>query len=233
MKRTFICLLSVFAFATAGATLARAAGTEITASGTGSVSLAPNIATVSAAVETNAQNADAAVSDNNAVYGRIVAALDKLGIARSDVTLAYYNVNYNPRPRNAPPASDGERYGFTVSRNFSVKVRRIADAGRVSDACMSSGATAINGVTFGLSDPAVAREQAAAKAVAEARSNAEAIARAAALHIVGIKSIELGGEPSGPVPLMRAAAAPNVPTQFDQSNVNVTISVSVVFVAEP
>jgi uncharacterized protein YggE len=232
MKRTFICLLGVFAFATAGAAIARAAGTEITASGTGSVSLAPNIATVTAAVETNAQNADDAVSDNNAIYGRIVAALEKAGIARNDVTLAYYNVSYNPRPRNAPPASD-ERYGFTVSRSFSVKVRRIADAGRVSDACMSSGATAINGVAFGLSDPAVARQQATAKAVAEARANAEAIARAADLRIVGIKSIELGGEPSGPVPLMRAAAVANVPTQFDQSNVNVTISVSMVFTAEP
>jgi uncharacterized protein YggE len=232
MKRTFICLLSVFAFATAGAAIARAAGTEITASGTGSVSLAPNIATVTAAVETNAQNADEAVSNNNAIYGRIVAALEKADVARNDVTLAYYNVSYNPRPRNAPPASD-ERYGFTVSRSFSVKVRRIADAGRVSDACMSSGATAINGIAFGLSDPVVARQQATAKAVAEARANAEAIARAADLRIVGIKSIELGGEPTGPVPLMRAAAVANVPTQFDQSNVNITISVTVVFVAEP
>jgi uncharacterized protein YggE len=231
MKRTLICLLGVFAFATADAAIARAAGTEITASGTGSVSLAPDIATVTAAVETNAQNANDAVSDNNGIYGRIIAALEKVGIARSDVTLAYYNVSYNPRPRNASPTSD-ERYGFTVSRSFAVKVRRIADAGRVSDACMSSGATAINGVSFGLSDPSVARQQATAKAVAEARANAEAIALAAGLRIVGIKSIELGGEPSGPVPLMRVAVS-NVPTQFDQSNVNVTISLSVVFTAEP
>jgi uncharacterized protein len=232
MKRTLICLLGAFAFATAGAAIARAAGTEITASGTGSVSLAPNIATVTATVETNAQNADDAVSDNNAIYGRIVAALEKAGVPRNDVTLAYYNVSYNPRPRNASPASD-ERFGFTVSRSFAVKVRRIADAGRVSDACMSSGATAINGVAFGLSDPAVARQQATARAVAEARANAEAIARAADLRIVGIKNIELGGGPSGPVPMMRAADVASVPTQFDQSNVSVTVVVSVVFIAEP
>ena len=76
--------------------------------------------------------------------------------------------------------------------------------------------------------------QATIKAVADARANAETLARAAALHIVGIKSIELGAAGVGPGPMMRmAAAAPTPPTQFDQSNVNVTVSVSVVFLAEP
>jgi uncharacterized protein YggE len=232
MKGIFICLLGAFVLATTGVAGAQATATEITASGSASVSLPPDMATVSVAVETTADNANDAVAQNNAVYDRILAALEKVGIARNDVTLQYYNVNYNPRPQVMPPNSPAERYGYTVSRGFGVKVRRIGDAGRVSDACVSSGATAINGVTFGLSNPAGAREQATAKAVADARTNADAIARAAALRIVGIKRIELTGAPSGPVPLMRAAAA-SAPTQFDQSNVSVTVSVSVVFRAEP
>ena len=233
MKHTILCLLSTFAFAAAGAAAAPAASTEISAAGTGSVSMPPNIATVTAAIETNAANADEAISQNNAVYNRIVSGLERSGIARSDISLAYYNVNYNAPPRVMPPNPTGERYGYTVARSFSVKVRDIANAGRVSDTCMSSGATAINGVSFGLSDPRTARQQATAKAVAEARANAEAIAGAAAMRIVGIKSIDLTNEPSGPMPLMRAAAVAAPATQFDQSNVNVTVSVSVVFVAEP
>jgi uncharacterized protein YggE len=232
MKRTFISLLGLIALATAAA-VAAPAGTEIVAAGTGSVSLQPNVATVSGSVETNAESANDAIGQNNAVYGRIAAALEKVGVARNDITLQYYNVNYNPRPQVMPPNQTGERYGYTVSRSFAVKVRKIGDAGRVSDACMSSGATAINGVTFGLSDPSVAREQAAGKAVAEARANAAAVARAAALSVVGIKSIELVSSPSGPVPLMRAAAVPSPPTEFDQSNVNVTVSVNVIFIARP
>jgi uncharacterized protein YggE len=232
MKRTFLCLLGAFALATAAASAA-SSDTEITAGGTGSISMPPDVATVTAAVETNARNADDAISQNNGTYNRVVAALEKFGIARADIALAYYNVSYNPPPQVMPPNTTGERYGYTVSRSFAVKVRQIGNAGRVSDACMSSGASAINGVSFGLADPAAAREQATAKAVEAARANADAIARAAALRVVGIKSIELTGEPSGPVPLMRAAAMPAAPTQFDQSNVNVTVSVSVVFVAEP
>jgi uncharacterized protein len=232
MKRTFICLLGAFALATAMAATARASQTEITASGSGSVSLPPDMATISASVETNAENGDDAISRNNAAYDRIVAALSKIGIARADVTLSYYNVSYNPRPAGGA-GNSGERYGYTVSRNFAVKVRDIGSAGRVSDACIASGATGINGVSFGLSNPSAARAQAIVIAVAAARANAEALAKASELHIVSMKSIELGGA-EGPVPVpLGAMARMNVPTQFDQSNVNVNVSVSAIFLAEP
>ncbi len=234
MKRTLIGLLVALAFATAACAAAQTASSEITASGTGSVSLPPDLATVSAAVETNAATAEEAVSRNNTIYDRIVGALSRLGIARSDVELAYYNVNYNPRPAVMPPAPTGERFGYTVSRGFTVKVRDIGKAGRVSDTLTSSGATAINGVSFGLSDTSAARSRATAKAVADARSSADALAHATALRIVGIKSVELIGGGQGPQPMMmRAAAMPNTPTQFDQSNVSVSVSVNIVFLAEP
>ncbi|HZV77466.1 MAG TPA: SIMPL domain-containing protein [Candidatus Babeliales bacterium] len=229
MKRTHIALLVALAvLVNAGAAVA--ASTEITAAGTGSVSLPPDVATIAAAIETNAQNADDAIAQNNTTYDRIVSALTKLGISRSDVALVYYNVSYNPRP--SQPTAPGERYGYTVSRSFSVKVRAIGSAGRVSDACIAAGATSIEGVTFGLASPAAARTQATEKAVAQARDNAETLAKAAALRIVGIKSIELADGGPGPVPMMRAAT-PSASTRFDASTVNVTVSVSIVFLAEP
>jgi hypothetical protein len=232
MKHTFICLLAAFAVLNAGAAAAQPSVTEITASGTGSVSLQPNVATVSAAVETNSENANDAIAANNSTYDRIVASLMKLGITRNDIVLGYYNIRYNPRPNPMPANPTDERYGYTVSRNFSVKVREIGNAGAISDACIAAGATGINGVDFGLSDPNAARAQAIAKAVSDARTNAEALARAAGLRIVSIKSIELGARPF-PEPLMSAARVSAAPTQFDQSNVNVSVSVSVVFLAEP
>jgi uncharacterized protein YggE len=227
MKRLFMCLLATFAIATGAAA---AATTEITASGAGSVSLPPDQATLTAAVETNAATADQALGQNNTIYERIVTALSKLGIARTDITLSYYNVNYNAPPKTGV-ASGSERYGYNVSRNFAVIVRNIGKTGSVSDACLAAGATSINGVSFGLSNTGTARGQATSQAVTQARTNAEQLARAASLRIVGIKSIELGGAP-GPEPMFKATAAAPA-TQFDQSNVNVTVSVTVVFTAEP
>jgi uncharacterized protein YggE len=183
-------------------------------------------------VETNAATASDAVAQNNVTYDRIVEALVKIGVARGDVSLASYNVNYNPKPPVVSP-NDSGRYGYTVSRQFTVKVRDIGKTGRVTDATTGSGATSINGVSFGLADTTRARAQATRKAVDDARASAEALAAAAGLHIVSIKSIDLGGGDvfsSQPMGRIVASAAP---TQFDQSNVNVVVSVSVTYLAEP
>jgi len=231
MKRTLLCLLALLAWSTPAAPAA-GSGTEIVASGSGSVSLPPNVATVNASIVTNAPAADAAVSQNNAAYDRVVSAIVKTGVARSDVTLAYYNMSYNPPPA-APAPGSTERYGYTVSRGFAVKVRAVGDAGRVSDACTSAGATSVDGVSFGLADTTAARAQATAKAFAQAQADAGAMAQAAGLHVVAIRRIELLSGPSGPTPMMRMAAAPSPATQFDQGDVSVTVSLSVVFLAQP
>jgi uncharacterized protein YggE len=208
-----------------------AAGTtEITVSGTGSVALAPDIATVSASVETNADNAARAVSDNNVRYDRVVAALEQAGIARSDITLSYYTVNYSPKPQTPAP---GDRYGYTVRRQFDVKVRQIGKAGTVVDACTGAGATGIDNVSFGSADPNAGRAEAIRRAVTDARTTADAIAAAAGLHVTGIESIGQGGAEFRPMPMMRAAAATAAPTTFDQSNVNVSTTISVTFTAQP
>ena len=232
MKRRVAIFLATFLLASAAALPDTPGATEISVGGTGTIALPPDLATIDAAIETNALNAGEAVAANNTIYARVVAALERLGLDRADVTLAYYNVSYAPKP---PPGSAGEsasRWGHTVSRGFHVKVRAIDKAGAVADACTAAGATAINGVTFGLADERAARAQATAKAVDDARANGEALAAAARLHIVGIKRIDLTGGPIRPEPMMRMAA--NAPaTQFDQSNVNVSVSVDVTFLASP
>lgn len=233
MKRIAAAAFSLLLLAF-GSLPARAAGpTEVSISGTGSVTLPPDLATVTATVETNAPNITDAISNNNARYDRVVAALTHAGIARNDVTLSGYNVNYVPKPKLTPPSSE-ERYGYTVTRTFTVKVKRIAMAGQVVDACTSAGATGINDVGFGIADPAPARDRAIALAVDEAREMATKLANAAGLRIVGIKSMDLGGGPIVPQGVMMAKALPAAtPTQLDQSNVTVTVNVNVVFLAAP
>jgi uncharacterized protein len=209
-----------------------AAPAELSVTGTGSVTLPPDVATVAATVETNAESVSDAIAQNNARYEHVVAALSRLGVARDDIRLSNYNVNYNPKPKVVSPDDNGVRYGFTVSRDFSIKVRKIGDAGKAVDACTSAGATGINGVGFGIANPSAARTRAAQLAVDDARAQAQTLARAAHLHLVSLKSLSMGGTPSLPQPMMRAAA-PASATQFDQSDVNVTVSVDAVFAAEP
>lgn len=232
MKRTFLWLLAAFLAGGSGAVAGPPSVTEITASGTGSLWLAPDLATVSAGIDSNASTATEALAKNNQTYDQIVVALRELGIARNDIALLSYNVSYNPPPQLASP-NPGERYGYTVSRAFLVKVRDIGKTGNVTDACVGAGATTINGVAFSLGNPEAGRAQAIAAAVADARRNADVLARAAGLHVVGIKSVELlNASTYGPGPQM-LARAPAKSTAFDQGNVNVEASVTVVFIAQP
>ncbi len=208
--------------------------THITVTGDGSVAVTPDQAAVRAAIEETAERAQDAVAATNATYTRAVDAVVALGVARSDITLAYYNFNYNPRP--APVAGENVapgRYGYTVTRTFDVKVRDVNKAGAVVDALTKSGVTNIESLAFTTSDPSHARSQATARAMADARAKAQDAARAAGLHLTGIGRITYGGAPIIQ-PMMRtmAAQAP-APTVFDQGSVNVNVTLTVVFLAAP
>jgi uncharacterized protein YggE len=206
--------------------------TEIVVSGSGSMTFPPDVAMVSATIQTNSANASDAVSRNNVIYERVVAGLTKLGIARADVSLAGYTVNYNPKPLK--PEADTV-YGYSVSRDFSVKVRDITKAGAVVDACSHAGATSIGGVTFGLNDSQPGQAQATTKAVDDARAKAQALAVASHLRIIGIQSISLSNDaPMAPMSRMSLNAAPaGTPTQLDASSVSVTVTVQITFLAQP
>ena len=235
MLRTICALFALTAAAWALPVLA-AEQTEILVSGTGTISLPPDLATVEAEVQTNAVNADEAVGNNNAVYNRIVASLERIGIRPSDIALTYYNVRYNPKPETADQT--GQRWGYFVNRGFTVKVHNMSKVGAAVDACSSGGSSSINGVSFGLANDAALRSQAMARAVADAREKAQILAQASGLRIVGIKTVNEGGyfapmarENVGMVPPAPAPALP--PTQLSQSNVSVTANVNVTFLASP
>lgn len=236
MKRLF-AVLGMLVMGAGMPSVALAAATQIAVTGTGTVTLMPDEATINGSITTVDPNAETATSRNNALYEKAVAAVTSRGIARSDVTLSYYNVNYQPKPDVIAPGTSASQYGYTVTRSFAVKVHAIAKAGAIVDALTPTAGIEINGVTFGLADPSPARRTATAKAVADAREKAQAVAAAAGLHLTAIQRIELeGAYAPGPIPMVRMnaeVAAPKVPTTFDTGNVNVTVNVNVVYSAVP
>jgi uncharacterized protein len=233
MTRTlafFALLLTATTTAAPAATV-----THIIADGHATVAVMPDEATIRATIQTNADRAEDATAQNNTTYTHITDAAVKSGVGRSDITLAYYNVAYNPKPSPRPgELAPSGTFGYVVTRAFDVKVSNVTKAGNVVDALVGAGVTSVDNVSFDASNPAHARSEAIAKALAAARSKAEDAARAAGLHIVGIAEINFGG---GAIvqPRMMAVSAMRVeaPTTFDSGNVNVNADLTVVFLAEP
>ena len=83
--------------------------------------------------------------------------------------------------------------GYRANNTVTVTVNDVAKAGQVIDAALSSGATDVNGLSFGLKDAKSVRNTALQMAVQDARSKADAIAAALGVKIVGIQNVKEDG----------------------------------------
>lgn len=180
------------------------AGTVLEVSAQGESRRTPDIATISAGVVTQAQDAQGAMRENAARMDRVIAALKRAGIADRDVRTS--NISLQPQYRyanNEPPVITG----YQASNTVTVRFRDISKAGAVLDALVATGANQINGPDLGLDNPAAALDEARVDAMAKARARAELYARAAGLKVKRILSISesMYEMPRPPVPvLMRA-----------------------------
>ena len=160
----------------------------------------PDIATVSAGVVTQAEDANAAQMD------KVMAAIRAAGIAERDIQTS--GINLNPQYRyaeNQPPAITG----YQASNTVSLKVRDIGKLGQVLDALVASGANQVNGPMFEIDEPEAAYDEARRAALAKAQARARMYAEALGLRVRRIVSIDEGGgfQPPMPMPMMAMARA--------------------------
>jgi uncharacterized protein YggE len=201
--------------------------------GQGSAFVTPDTADVSAAVTHTARTAAAAREDVARRTRDLLAALDRLGVARADVqttgvTISRELVKKRPRVR------------FTARASIGVHLTDVARVGPVIDALTAAGADDLNGPSFGFSNPSAGRPQAEQAALADARARADAAAAAVGMRVIGVRSINL--DPGSAVtPFDRSAGAsagaaepaPKTPTPVETGRQQVTASVAVVFAIGP
>jgi uncharacterized protein YggE len=171
---------------------------------------APDLAMFTAGVVTQGATAAEALSENNRRMAAVVAALRRAGIAERDIQTS--SISLNPRYSNperdamiraretrepyVPPAepSAPRIIGYDARNHVQVRVRRVAEMGRIIDTLAAAGANEVHGPNFTVDEPRAALDEARTAAVAEARQRAELYARAAGMRVVRIVSItEAGG----------------------------------------
>lgn len=202
--------------------------TTLTVTAEGRVDRAPDVAELSGGVVTQAPTAAAALAANATRMTSVVAAVRRAGIADRDIQTS--GLSLQPQYRygdNQPPVLTG----YQVSNTVALKVRALADAGRLVDALVAAGANQINGPAFRVDDSEGTLDAARRAAVATARTRAELYATAAGLHVRRIRSIvESGGEVQAPRPMimtMRAKSADS--TTVAPGEVTLAASVTIVF----
>lgn len=201
-------------------------GTLLDVQAEGKVRREPDQAQLSAGVVAQAATAAAAMQQQAAQMQRVLAALDRAGIARADVQTT--RVSLQPQYRyadNQPPAITG----YQAASSVSVCFRDISRSGAALDALVAAGANQIDGPTLGFSDPEAVLDEARRNAVARARARAELYAKAAGLRVVRIMSISEGAPASPPLPvaygLARVQAKADTEIRAGESEVGATLSV--------
>lgn len=206
----------------------------MTVTGSGTVTRAPDQATVDFAVVTNDDAAARAASENNRIVAALGTRLAALGIPASAVRTVRYGMSFNPRPPQPNPQFV-QRYGYVVTRALEVTSARTGDVGAIVDAGVAAGATNVEQIAFGLHDPAAAYREALAVAVADAEAQARALAAAAHVRLGALRGIAPSGTAPSPIrPLALArAAAPNVPTEIPPGDLTVRASVTLTYAFAP
>ena len=156
----------------------------------GEVKVSPDRAAIQISVQTKAETAAAAATENARKQQAVIDALKALGLGDKDITTSGYNVYPEQRyePNREPVIT-----GYNVTNTLSVELKNVAMVGRVIDASLSKGANMINSLQFYSSNADAARREAMAIAVKKARLDAEAAAKAAGGSLGELLEITIGG----------------------------------------
>jgi uncharacterized protein YggE len=199
----------------------------ITVSGSGKVSVAPDVADVYIGVSIQKPTVKDARAGAASAMTAVLASVKKNGVADKDITTTNVSLTpvYDYNSNGAAPRLVGYQWSNTVK----ITVRNLDKLAAVIDDSATAGATTVQGISFRLNDPKPLETQARQAAMTDARAKAEALAGSAGVTIKGVASISETSS-STPVYYNEAkydmAAAASTPIQTGTTDVTIQVTVS-------
>lgn len=231
-KLTLFASVLILAFVLSACGSAQAQPRTLSVSGSGTVSLTPDIAYIYIGVHTDDVDLAAAVSKNNTQTQALVDALKNAGIDSKDIQTSNFSVytNANQSYDKLTGQQTGSGTYYSVDNTVYVTVRDLTKLGSLLNTAVSSGANNINSITFDVADKTAAMAEARQKAMQNASNLAAELAKTAGVKVGEIQSITYSD--NSPMPYYGmgggGASAPNasVPIQPGQTQISVTVNVT-------
>jgi len=158
----------------------------VVVSGQGTVSTAPDKATVSLGVNTTGATAEEALQANATQMDAVLKALADAGIEEKDIQTQNMNVNKHVENRGTTQ----ETTNYVANQQLSVVIHDVTKVGSVIDSAVKAGANDVGGIEFGLTDAATSKNAAFKEAVAVARAKAGTLAAAAGASVGSVVRID-------------------------------------------
>ena len=199
--------------------------------GHGEVRAVPDLAVVSMGVLSSADSARKALDANTKAMTELMATLSAANIGSKDIATSNFTVSprYDYGQNNGQPP---KLVGYDVSNNVTVTVHKLEAIGGILDKAVSSGSNQINGISFSISKPEAAMDEARKLAVQDARHKAELYAAATSTTLGNVIAIAEGGPVYQPPMQVQMSArkmsadAANVPISQGEQVLSIDVNMS-------
>jgi uncharacterized protein YggE len=204
----------------------------ISVSGAGNANAVPDIVDIQLGVETINTDPVESVSDNTTKMSAVMAVLDQLGVAKTDIQTVYYNMWVeNITDQNGQPTGE---IRYHVVNQVNVRLRDLNQVGTLIEKATSAGATTVAGITFGVADTTELEQTALDDAITNATEKADRIASDMGVSLGKIVSVNESGAyvPSMPY-ISEKSVGGGGAVPISQGQFSMTTQVQVVYELAP
>lgn len=160
------------------------AARQITVSGRGEASAAPDLAYVHLGVRTTAPTARQALTENNQQMQALIDRLRERGVAERDLRTSRIGLGQE----YTQPGIDAPRT-YYADNTLTIIARDVAEFGALLDTLVDAGANQINGLEFAVADRTALEQAALAAAIADAQARAAFIAQTLGVALGDVLSL--------------------------------------------
>jgi len=178
--------LTVTIPATAQSTEAAFRTTTLNLSAQGETHVKPDIVTMSLGVTSEAATAQAASDEVSRRMNAIVQAFRGAGVAQRDIQTQWVQLTPKYSDRSDSPR---QIVAHQATTTVTVTVREMGRAGSMLDLSVAAGANVVQGVRFGLADPAGPQRQAREQALRALQTDAVRVAGVMGQRVVRLVSV--------------------------------------------
>ena len=194
MIRLLLCVATAAVFATPasaqGSSEAEFRATTLDLSATGEVRARPDLAEITAGVQTEGATAAEAVLQNRRQMGAALDALRGQGVADRDVQTESLSL----QPQYVYQDSQPRRLtGYQASNSVTVRLHDLPRVGQVVDSLVAAGANQINSIGFEINDRTPVEDAARQAAMRALQAKAELYARASGYRIARLVRLSESG----------------------------------------
>ncbi|MFL7892348.1 MAG: SIMPL domain-containing protein [Anaerolineales bacterium] len=203
--------------------------TTLSASGTGSASMDPDVVDIQLGVDTVDSDMAVAIDQNTIKMNEIMAVFANMDIAEKDIQTTNYNIWVEDVYDQTGQATGEKRYH--VSNTVSVRLRDLTEVGKLIEEATGAGVNNIFGINFSVADTTELEQAALDNALENAQAKAESMASKLGSSLGPIVNVIEGGYSYAPLPVaaegIGMGGAGEVP--ISQGQYSMTAQVQVVY----